>query len=747
MQILKNLFSLSILLLIFISSTYSQTIITPYKDKYGNELKVEFNTRDGGAHRIHGIKLNISKLGINNAGLDKNGIESITKKLTEDYREILKISYGNLKLKMIENSTEIRSINYMQTYKNLPVINSEFGYSLDKEGNIISLGSDTFEKIDISIHPIVSINQAVSTAKNIFGNNDDEKLKQESELVVYPIVENGSNKFLLCWLIKLAYTSGIKSLSYLIDANNGSLIVTIDNTRENFGGKVTVGYWPLYPTDTPNNGPLKNSTVRLYNVNMNLLTTSNTNSNGEYSFSVGMGPYFIIFSLSDNYGEIFDGYASNASIFETIKISGIYTENKNWEISEASNLKWHMSKVHDFYKSTFSYSNMDYTMKGHINSGANINGLADGTDIFFGSQSGYYWVRNADVIYHEYTHNVIYHIYGGFIEPGSTRYSQAYAMDEGLSDFYAGDITNDPLISEGVGTINSRNLSNNLSWDPTKEGHYNGQVIGGACWDIRQSIGPNVTEQLVFRALQLSPKARNFQDFLQNLLLADNTLYNGIYSNSILTAFNNHNIQPIILSSTITGPVSLIPNQTGTWTVSVSGGVPPYSYAWSYQPVCNSGGGIAVAPCGYWYDLYITTNTLSRYDTRDFEIKCIVKDAINQQTTVSHYISINSSLAKLQENFEEKSIREIPEKLELNQNYPNPFNPTTTIKYSIIEKGYVSLKVYDILGNLISTLVEDIKNPGSYGVKFDGATLPSGVYFYKLSVNNFTSINKMLLIK
>lgn len=93
------------------------------------------------------------------------------------------------------------------------------------------------------------------------------------------------------------------------------------------------------------------------------------------------------------------------------------------------------------------------------------------------------------------------------------------------------------------------------------------------------------------------------------------------------------------------------------------------------------------------------------------------------------------------------NLNDLPSDYTLYQNYPNPFNPTTTIKYSIIEKGYVSLKVYDILGNLISTLVDDIKGTGFYEVKFDGDMLPSGVYFYKLSVNNFTSINKMLLIK
>ncbi|MCX8010950.1 MAG: T9SS type A sorting domain-containing protein, partial [Ignavibacteria bacterium] len=83
----------------------------------------------------------------------------------------------------------------------------------------------------------------------------------------------------------------------------------------------------------------------------------------------------------------------------------------------------------------------------------------------------------------------------------------------------------------------------------------------------------------------------------------------------------------------------------------------------------------------------------------------------------------------------------------LEQNYPNPFNPITTIKYSIPEDGYVSLSVFDILGNEVQKLVSENQKAGSYKVEFDGSTLASGVYFYKLKVNNFNSINKMILIK
>jgi len=81
------------------------------------------------------------------------------------------------------------------------------------------------------------------------------------------------------------------------------------------------------------------------------------------------------------------------------------------------------------------------------------------------------------------------------------------------------------------------------------------------------------------------------------------------------------------------------------------------------------------------------------------------------------------------------------------QNFPNPFNPTTTISYSIKEKGFVQLKVHDVLGKEILTLINEEKPQGKYSVKFNGNNLPSGVYFYTLRVNNYVQSRKMVLLR
>jgi photosystem II stability/assembly factor-like uncharacterized protein len=90
---------------------------------------------------------------------------------------------------------------------------------------------------------------------------------------------------------------------------------------------------------------------------------------------------------------------------------------------------------------------------------------------------------------------------------------------------------------------------------------------------------------------------------------------------------------------------------------------------------------------------------------------------------------------------------EIIEDYKLFQNFPNPFNPTTNIRYQIPNNSHVILKVYDILGKEIATLVNDKLKPGEYETTFDGTAFPSGVYFYKLQSGDFSETKKMLMIK
>ena len=104
----------------------------------------------------------------------------------------------------------------------------------------------------------------------------------------------------------------------------------------------------------------------------------------------------------------------------------------------------------------------------------------------------------------------------------------------------------------------------------------------------------------------------------------------------------------------------------------------------------------------------------------------------------------------------EDDSKSISNSFELQQNYPNPFNPTTTIRYSVPNvvtsrdlslQHNITLQVYDVLGREVKTLVNEVKSPGNYEIKFDASKLNSGIYFYKLQADNFVQTKKMILVK
>jgi hypothetical protein len=140
----------------------------------------------------------------------------------------------------------------------------------------------------------------------------------------------------------------------------------------------------------------------------------------------------------------------------------------------------------------------------------------------------------------------------------------------------------------------------------------------------------------------------------------------------------------------------------------------------------------------------ITTNEIDGAQLGDLLI-------FQYDTFVSEPIEIifedNMELKKVDLKF-----RNIPDEFALLQNVPNPFNPVTTIQFKLPEESHVMLNIYDILGRKVNTLVNELKEPGSYSVKWDGKTtlgesVGSGVYIYEMNTQHFTSTRKMIIIK
>jgi hypothetical protein len=159
-------------------------------------------------------------------------------------------------------------------------------------------------------------------------------------------------------------------------------------------------------------------------------------------------------------------------------------------------------------------------------------------------------------------------------------------------------------------------------------------------------------------------------------------------------------------------------------------------------------------PSGNWAKI-ATTSNFNYYDTDIY-----IGDGswgtafykIRTKLNTDNYYSTYSNVDDI--DFEGYEKRLIDDEIEsayitnsLFGNHPNPFNPTTTITYSIAQKGQVSLRVYNSLAQEVALLVNEIKSEGNYSVRFDASNLPSGVYFYKLETDYFTDVKKMVVAK
>ena len=125
----------------------------------------------------------------------------------------------------------------------------------------------------------------------------------------------------------------------------------------------------------------------------------------------------------------------------------------------------------------------------------------------------------------------------------------------------------------------------------------------------------------------------------------------------------------------------------------------------------------------------------------------ILGQSIVGESQNSNNILISGFWGYISYGFLETDGQIIPKEFQVSNSYPNPFNPKTKIDIAIPEPSKVSIGIYDILGNEISTLVNEPKLPGNYEINFDGKNLSSGVYYYKLAAGSNTEIKKMILVK
>lgn len=217
----------------------------------------------------------------------------------------------------------------------------------------------------------------------------------------------------------------------------------------------------------------------------------------------------------------------------------------------------------------------------------------------------------------------------------------------------------------------------------------------------------------------------------ENILFRKNIIYQNSVNNCFLDPSSNSGFaSPYSLSysnSTLAG-IHNLPNVVIDVYKDIRSELTPSSYAWLGSTTTNSSG-------------------VFTFEITDPSVESVSVTA-SQFNFISGKTSAFTILDLLTDIEDEKQI---PTEFSLAQNYPNPFNPNTKIRFSIpnVETGLALtvLKVYDVLGNEVATLVDEYKAAGNYEVDFNAEQLSTGIYFYKLTVGDFTSVKKMTFIK
>ena len=137
---------------------------------------------------------------------------------------------------------------------------------------------------------------------------------------------------------------------------------------------------------------------------------------------------------------------------------------------------------------------------------------------------------------------------------------------------------------------------------------------------------------------------------------------------------------------------------------------------------------------------YLTTK--NSQDLLVFNTKDVDNDGAWTDTSMNHMVTVNPATG-----IEETRLNGYPSEYALSQNYPNPFNPSTTINYSIVKEGNVNIAVYNSIGKEVEVLIDSYKGAGNYSINFSSTDLSSGIYYYKITTNEFTQVRKMVLLK
>ncbi len=760
---------------------------TPQRiDRFGNPLYLVTDGETGSVLRIEGAKASVTSYGLQARSLTPETVRSLADRIFADYAGFLNLTVTQISVSRIETDGTYWFIHATQMQDGLPIEGTEIGFNIDGIGNIVGLGSHSFPHAVSQGNPLLTVQDAKNAALRKAAAPSAVVHGRDS-LVVLPVRSSDGTWVLRpCWRLHVVSTSPLQSDIVFVDASNGSILAThgnlarrdkdldipLQNLESAFmlpsyeiHGQVKGSYYPVHNYDSPVQTGFRAYPITLYNSQGQYIAQTRTieDTDGYYflHFTTSYPGYSLHTSLQNDWASVYNGNQLVDEWFSFTAGSSVL-HNVTWAAGDMSNVFWFINQMHDYIVGPpFNYSMMNYQSLARCSQGPLVAASTDGITSFFGSYNGQLWARSNDCVCHEYAHCVIYHVYGNqWIGDYHDITLESTAMDEGFADYFSGAINNKEISGEDVN--DTRHLQNSLTKDDrTFSAWHDGQIIAGACWDIRQVLSG--TDALVFRALRLSPQPRTWQDLANSVVKADDddgNINNGTpHLETIRAKFY---AKKIYFDA---GP----PQAPQSISIGLSNSRPRITWGAAHEPDVVSGGNTYVErrlkpkfyPWQSWTQIAQLSGTATEYidqtvfacpgpcpDSVQYRVRA--KDASANYSSYSNLVSITALLVKYGE---QPSSESHPAKFELIGSNPNPFNPGTTIRYSLSAPAHVSLVVYNAIGQEVARLVHEQQNAGYYGVVFQGAQIASGVYYARITVRDenglslYDNTTKLILAK
>ena len=392
-----------------------------------------------------------------------------------------------------------------------------------------------------------------------------------------------------------------------------------------------------------------------------------------------------------------------------------------------------------------AYSVSSLAVSGtHIYAGTERNG------VFLSTDNGVNWVQITSRL--TYRLNTII-VFGGYLFAGSqgggiSRFSDSSStwekVNSGLTDTVV-MVTAFAVNNQGLfaGTLDGLFLSNNngVTWKPVELGtETNKTVLSLAVQGTNVYVGTNRYDYNgggVFHSTdngQTWPVNNNAGPFtsINKLVISGTNILAGTYEDGLFISTDSSKHWSSVNTGLTSKDITALYSYNNKFLVGISGEDQNFIIYYNIFISDNK------ASTWLQYNMGLTSN-IYIYDF------VVAGDNILAGTSQGVWIrSINDTVTTTAVN-ESKIMN--PTVFMLFQNYPNPFNPITIIKYDLPKAGRVTLKIYDVLGRKVATLINEEKPAGRYQVEFNGSSFASGVYFYRIQAGNYSSVKKMILLK